>query len=107
MIAERIYDVRNPDGTSFPVVTGIGQPMQEPTGEWICGVCVVRNGHPQTFKIFGGDSLEALELGLEFLHRMVDLLRDDYGDRLIERGVADDDEDDDLPAEDWRLWNPS
>jgi hypothetical protein len=69
-----------PEGAEQVFVVGVGKPTRQPTGEWAC--FIVTHDHQEARPIYGGDSLQALCLGLSFIRlRLEDFL--EKGGRLF------------------------
>ena len=58
------------DGSEQPFLVGVGTPLRQPTGEWACPTLWHDIHEPRP--IYGGDSLQALCLGLSFIRRRLE-----------------------------------
>jgi hypothetical protein len=68
------------EGTEQVFVNGVGQPTQQPTGEWACATTM--NEGQEVQLIYGEDSLQALCLGLSFIRARLEHFLD-HGGRLF------------------------
>ncbi len=59
-----------PEGAELIFVVGVGMPMQQPTGDWVCPAFT--HEHEEARPIHGQDSLQALCLGLSFIRRRLE-----------------------------------
>lgn len=69
-IANTQSRVITPSGVTEIATIGISSPVQQPTGEYGCRVCLPDSSLPRT--IYGEDSLQSILLALRFMAGRID-----------------------------------
>jgi hypothetical protein len=84
VIAERLYQITNDDGTAENGTLQIFRPFQDTAlnNDWHCIAEVKIATHTRTEKGYGVDSLMALRMVLDKLKFYIDTLGTTYGPRL-------------------------
>jgi len=84
------------DGTEHVFVTGVGKPIQQPTGDWACPTATYDGQEAQL--IYGEDSLQALCLGLSFIRARLEHFLESGGRLFLDQGR------DEISSDDLASW---
>jgi hypothetical protein len=81
-----------PEGAEQVFVVGVGKPTPQPTGEWAC--LTMTHDQQEGRPIYGGDSLQALCLGLSFIRLKLEDFVDKGGRLFLDEGRGEISRDD-------------
>jgi hypothetical protein len=91
-IAERLYQLDGAEGASVPIAARIGRPEEAagPYGSsWKCVIQVVRGEEVRSRPVVGGDSVQALVLGVAQLQVEAEQLKRQFGPEITYGGHSD------------------
>lgn len=79
VVAERRLELVGDDGQEVPCVVKVGRPVSGEHGDWVCPYEVEAGQHVSRFRIYGGDSLQALILTLKTLDMEISQMAKKHG----------------------------
>ncbi len=83
VVAERRLELVCDGGQEVPCLVKVGKPVSDENGDWICPYEVEAGQHISRFRIYGGDSLQALILTLKTLDMEVSQMAKKHGAKVF------------------------